>query len=186
MRVREYLTYRAALKRVPRKERGRRIDEALELIRITDHQHRIIGHLSKGYRQRVGLADTLVHDPEVLILDEPTVGLDPNQVREVRDLVKDLADRRTVLFSTHVIPWVEAVCERVIVIDRGQVVADGRIEDLVGDAEGGLEDVFSKLTQDAVLEPEGADPGFDEEFEVPEALPDEPGEAGAESEEVQP
>jgi ABC-type uncharacterized transport system ATPase subunit len=127
-------------------KRGRRIDEALELIRITDHQHRIIGHLSKGYRQRVGLADTLVHDPEVLILDEPTVGLDPNQVREVRELVKDLAQERTVLFSTHVIPWVEAVCKRVIVIDRGKIVADGDISQLETDWEGGLEDAFKGLT----------------------------------------
>ncbi len=150
MRVREYLRYRAALKHVPRRERDRRIDEALELIRITDHQHRIIGHLSKGYRQRVGLADTLVHDPEVLILDEPTVGLDPNQVREVRDLVKDLTEKRTVLFSTHVIPWVESVCERVIVINEGRVVADGRIDDLTRDVEGGLEQVFSELTLNPV------------------------------------
>jgi len=150
MRVREYLRYRAALKHVPRRERNRRIDEALELIRITDHQHRIIGHLSKGYRQRVGLADTLVHDPEVLILDEPTVGLDPNQVREVRDLVKDLTEKRTVLFSTHVIPWVESVCERVIVINEGRVVADGRIDDLTRDVEGGLEQVFSELTLNPV------------------------------------
>jgi gliding motility-associated transport system ATP-binding protein len=146
MRVREYLSYRAALKRVPRRERARRIDEALELIRITDHQDRIIGHLSKGYRQRVGLADTLVHDPEVLILDEPTVGLDPNQVREVRELVKDLADKRTVLFSTHVIPWVEAVCERVIVIDRGRKVADGMIDEMTSETEGGLELLFRDLT----------------------------------------
>ena len=146
MRVREYLAYRAALKHVPRMERGPRIDQALEDIQITDHQHRIIGQLSKGYRQRVGLADALVHDPEVLILDEPTVGLDPNQVREVRDLVKGLAEKRTVLFSTHVIPWVEAVCERVIVIHEGRVVADGRIDELTAGVDGGLEQVFRDLT----------------------------------------
>ena len=160
MRVREYLEYRAALKRVPRIDRRRRIREALELIRIEDHADRIIGHLSKGYRQRVGLADTLVHDPEVLILDEPTVGLDPNQVREVRDLVKDLAQRRTVLFSTHVIPWVEAVCERVIVIDRGRIAADGRISELSAGLDGGLEERFRLLTDTA--DPAGITAGDEE------------------------
>ena len=146
MRVREYLSYRAALKRVPRAERDDRVEEALELVKITDHEDRIIDQLSKGYRQRVGLADTLVHDPDVLILDEPTVGLDPNQVREVRDLVKALAERRTVLFSTHIIPWVEAVCERVVIICAGKIVADGPIVDLLEGREGGLEEVFSDLT----------------------------------------
>ena len=148
MRVREYLDYRAALKRVPRSERDDRVDEALRLVKIEDHASRIIGHLSKGYRQRVGLADTLVHDPEVLILDEPTVGLDPNQVREVRDLVKALAEERTVLFSTHIIPWVEAVCQRVVVICRGKIVADSPLADLLEGAEEGLEGVFRDLTAD--------------------------------------
>jgi ABC-2 type transport system ATP-binding protein len=146
MRVREYLEYRAALKRVPRSERRRKVDEVLERIRIADHKDRIIGHLSKGYRQRVGLADALVHDPEVLILDEPTVGLDPNQVREVRDLVKALAEKRTVLFSTHVIPWVEEVCHRVVVIARGRIARDGPIDALRRDVGGTLEDVFQQCT----------------------------------------
>ena len=153
MRVREYLDYRAALKGVPRAIRSERVDRALELVRIEDHASRIIGQLSKGYRQRVGLADTLVHDPEVLILDEPTVGLDPNQVREVRELVRHLASERTVLFSTHVIPWVEAVCERVIIIARGRIVADAPIADLVGGSEGGLEEAFRRLTLDADAPP---------------------------------
>jgi len=146
MRVREYLTYRAALKRVPRAERDDRVQETLQLVKIEDHADRIIDQLSKGYRQRVGLADTLVHDPEVLILDEPTVGLDPNQVREVRDLVRDLAERRTVLFSTHIIPWVEAVCPRVVVIHRGKIVADAAIATLTEGREGGLEEAFRLLT----------------------------------------
>jgi ABC-2 type transport system ATP-binding protein len=150
MRVWEYLEYRSALKRVPRSVRYDRIDDALEKIRITDHSDRIIGHLSKGYRQRVGLADTLLHDPEVLILDEPTVGLDPNQVREVRDLMRDLARDRTVLFSTHVIPWVESVCERVLVIHRGKIVADGTIASLGEGLEGGLEESFANLTGEAL------------------------------------
>jgi ABC-2 type transport system ATP-binding protein len=162
MRVSEYLNYRAALKGVPRGRREERVRNALGLVRIEDHADRIVGQLSKGYRQRVGLADTLVHDPEVLVLDEPTVGLDPNQVREVRDLVKALAAKRTVLFSTHVIPWVEAVCQRVIVIARGRIVADGPIADLTDGVEGGLEEVFRLLTVGAPPEPVHAaapDPG---------------------------
>ena len=130
MRVVDYLWFRAGLKEVPFRERSRRIQKALESVRITDVADRVIGHLSKGYRQRVGLADVLTHDPEILILDEPTVGLDPNQVREVRDLIKELGRDRTVLFSTHIIPWVEEVCQRAIVIARGRVVAEGTVEDL--------------------------------------------------------
>ena len=132
MRVVDYLWYRAGLKQVPFRERPRRIQRALESVRIADVADRVIGHLSKGYRQRVGLADVLTHDPEILVLDEPTVGLDPNQVREVRDLIKELGRDRTVLFSTHIIPWVEEVCERAIVIARGRVVAQGTVEDLQG------------------------------------------------------
>jgi len=130
MRAVDYLWFRAGLKEVPFRERARRIQKALESVRITDVADRVIGHLSKGYRQRVGLADVLTHDPEILILDEPTVGLDPNQVREVRDLIKELGRDRTVLFSTHIIPWVEEVCQRAIVIARGRVVAEGTVEDL--------------------------------------------------------
>jgi ABC-2 type transport system ATP-binding protein len=140
MRVREYLDFRSAIKMrgAGRKERRRRIDWAVEQCHIIEVRDRIIGQLSKGYRQRVGLADSLVHDPEVLILDEPTEGLDPNQTRDVRELVKRLANtetsggrRRTVLFSTHIIPWVERVCERVMVIDRGRIVADGGASALI-------------------------------------------------------
>jgi ABC-2 type transport system ATP-binding protein len=130
MRVADYLWFRAGLKEVPFRERARRIRKALESVRIEDVADRVIGHLSKGYRQRVGLADVLTHDPGILILDEPTVGLDPNQVREVRDLIKELGRDRTVLFSTHIIPWVEEVCQRAIVIARGRVVAEGTVEDL--------------------------------------------------------
>src|SRR5688572_26262120 len=130
MRVADYLWYRAGLKQVPFRDRAGRIERALDSVRIADVADRVIGHLSKGYRQRVGLADVLTHDPEILILDEPTVGLDPNQVREVRDLIKELGRDRTVLFSTHIIPWVEEVCQRAIVIARGRVVAQGTVADL--------------------------------------------------------
>jgi len=127
MRVFKYLWYRATLKGVPRRLRRSYIESAMERCAVTDVRDRIIGHLSKGYRQRVGLADALVHRPSVLILDEPTSGLDPNQVRDVRDLIKEIAGETTVLFSTHTIPWVEQVCERVIVINRGRIALDGTL-----------------------------------------------------------
>ncbi len=127
MRVFKYLWYRATLKGVPRRNRRGYIESAMARCDIGDVRERIIGHLSKGYRQRVGLADALVHRPSVLILDEPTSGLDPNQVRDVRDLIKEIAGETTVLFSTHTIPWVEQVCERVIIINQGRIVLDGTL-----------------------------------------------------------
>ncbi len=130
MRVRSYLDYRATIKGVPRKSRRRFVDEAMDRCHVTDVQERIIGHLSKGYRQRVGLADALVHKPKVLILDEPTSGLDPNQVRDVRDLMKEIAGSTTILFSTHTIPWVEQVCERVIIVNQGRIVRDGPLAEV--------------------------------------------------------
>jgi ABC-2 type transport system ATP-binding protein len=130
MRVAPYLTYRATLKGVPRARRREYVERAMERCHVTDVRRRVIGHLSKGYRQRVGLADALVHQPKVLILDEPTSGLDPNQVRDVRDLIKEIAGDTAVLFSTHTIPWVEQVCERVIIIHQGRIVRDGTLDDM--------------------------------------------------------
>ncbi len=131
MRVRAYLEYRATIKGVASKARRRHVDDAMERCHVSDVADRIIGHLSKGYRQRVGLADALVHKPKVLILDEPTSGLDPNQVRDVRDLVKEISgDGTTILFSTHTIPWVEQVCRRVIIIHQGRIVRDGDVDQL--------------------------------------------------------
>lgn len=123
MRVREYLLFRAKLKKLPSRERKTKIDECIEKCRITEVQNQIIGTLSKGYRQRVGLADTLVHDPKILILDEPTIGLDPNQIRQVRQLIKELGAKHTILLSTHILPEVEMLCERVIIINKGKIVA---------------------------------------------------------------
>ncbi|GAN33246.1 MAG: ATP-binding cassette domain-containing protein [Candidatus Brocadia sp. AMX2] len=123
MRVKEYLLFRAKLKKLPYRERKSKIDECLEKCRITDVQNQIIGTLSKGYRQRVGLADTLVHDPKILILDEPTIGLDPNQIRQVRQLIKELGEKHTILLSTHILPEVEMICGRVIIINKGKIVA---------------------------------------------------------------
>jgi ABC-2 type transport system ATP-binding protein len=137
MRVDEYLAYRAALKRVPRGERKANVDRAVELCGLKDERRRIIGTLSKGFRQRVGLADALVHRPPILVLDEPTVGLDPNQIREVRELIRDLGKDHTVLLSTHILPEVEMVCDRVAIINRGRLVAEGTPERLRQQLEGG-------------------------------------------------
>jgi len=115
MRVSEYLKFRAKLKGLPRADRAERIPEAMDLCGIQDVSHRIIGHLSKGYRQRVGLADALLAEPDLLILDEPTIGLDPVQIRQVRQLIKDLGKRHTILLSTHILPEVEMTCDRVII-----------------------------------------------------------------------
>lgn len=125
MRVSEYLRYRAELKGVPGRQIKGRVDAALGQASVTDVAHRIIGQLSKGYRQRVGLADALVADPPILILDEPTAGLDPNQIRQVRELVKELSKNKTVLLSTHILPEVEAICDRVLIISKGKLVSEG-------------------------------------------------------------
>jgi ABC-2 type transport system ATP-binding protein len=130
MRVSEYLKYRAKLKDVPRADRKERIDDVLEMCGIKDVRTRIIGQLSKGYRQRVGLADALLGDPDLLILDEPTIGLDPVQIRQVRQLIKDLGKRHTILISTHILPEVEMTCSRVVIIHRGRVSASDTPENL--------------------------------------------------------
>ena len=130
MRVVEFLRYRAALKRVERSAVPERIEQALERAMITDVRNRIIGQLSKGYRQRVGLADALVSDPPILILDEPTSGLDPNQVRQVRELIRRVSGDKTVFISTHLLPEVEAICERVVIIHQGCIVAQGKTEEV--------------------------------------------------------
>ncbi|MBX3731926.1 MAG: ATP-binding cassette domain-containing protein [Verrucomicrobiae bacterium] len=123
MRVREYLKFRARLKGLGwRRSRGR-VDTVLEQCGLAEVQQRIIGQLSKGYRQRVGLADALVHEPDLIILDEPTIGLDPHQIRAVRALIKDLAQRHTVLLSTHILSEVEVTCSRVLILNRGEIIA---------------------------------------------------------------
>ena len=128
MRVREYLSYRAKLKDVPRSKRRSAIDHVLSRCGLVEFERRIVGQLSKGYRQRVGLAESLVHDPDLLILDEPTAGLDPIQVREVRSLIRELGERHTILLSTHIMSEVEAVCSRVILIAAGRIAIDDRLD----------------------------------------------------------
>lgn len=137
MRVSEYLRFRAELKGVPRGSRKGAVARALASARIADVEDVVIAHLSKGYRQRVALADALVAEPPILILDEPTAGLDPNQIREVRDLIRDLGKDRAVLISTHILPEVEATCSRALVIARGKLVAEGSIEEIRALRRGG-------------------------------------------------
>ena len=124
--VREYLKFHCTVHGVPSK----RIPEVIQLTGLEQEAHKRIGALSKGYRQRVGLAAALLHDPEVLILDEPTTGLDPNQLVDIRHLIKSLGSNKTVLLSTHIMQEVEAMCDRVIIIDKGKIVADHRLADL--------------------------------------------------------
>lgn len=123
MRVNEYLMFRAKLKNIPRRERRKKIDYCLELTGTSDVQNQITGTLSKGYKQRVGLADTLIHEPKILILDEPTIGLDPNQIMQIRQVIRRLGEKHTVLLSTHILPEVEMVCDRIMIIDKGKIVA---------------------------------------------------------------
>src|SRR5438552_1633200 len=134
MRVNEYLSYRARLKGVERSGRTARIDYCMDKCRIKEVKTRLLGTLSKGYRQRVGLADTLLADPPVLILDEPTAGLDPSQIRASRDLIRELGREHTILLSTHILPEVEMICDRVIIIHRGRVVASSALKELARQA----------------------------------------------------
>jgi ABC-2 type transport system ATP-binding protein len=130
MRVDEYLRFRAELKGVRSAARKAKMSEVKEQCGLTEVGKRIIGQLSKGYRQRVGLADSLIHDPDLLVLDEPTVGLDPFQIRQVRELITQLANRHTILLSTHILQEVEAICERILIINEGQIVASDTEENL--------------------------------------------------------
>ena len=125
MRVREYLRFRGKIRGLDRGARERGIQRVAERCWITDVINRPIGHLSKGYRQRVGLADALLHNPPVLILDEPTIGLDPTQIRATRSLIRELAQDHTVLLSSHILPEVEASCQRIVIINKGRIVASG-------------------------------------------------------------
>jgi ABC-2 type transport system ATP-binding protein len=130
MRVEEYLAYRARLEGLGRAETREGIGEAVERCLLTDVRRQIIGTLSKGYRQRVGLATAILHKPSVLVLDEPTVGLDPKQIIAIRELIRELGRERTLLLSTHILPEVELLCNRVMIIDRGRIVAEGTPESL--------------------------------------------------------
>ena len=130
MRVEEYLMLRAGLKEVPSDRRRAVVDGVIERCWLKDVRRRLVGQLSKGYRQRVGLAEALVADPQVLILDEPTIGLDPTQIGEVRRLIRSLAEKHTVLLSSHILPEVEKTCSHLVIISQGRIAAAGSVEDL--------------------------------------------------------
>ncbi|MDG0817971.1 ABC transporter ATP-binding protein [Bdellovibrio svalbardensis] len=130
MYVRDYLRYVAALKEVPKDKIESLVNNAIEKTNLGDVQKRLIEHLSKGFRQRVGIAQAIVSDPEVLILDEPTVGLDPKQVAEIRDLIKALKGQHTIILSTHILPEVQATCEKIVIINQGKIVAQDSIHRL--------------------------------------------------------
>lgn len=172
MRVRDYLRFRARLKGLGWGEARRRVEEVVAQCGLGDVRRRLIGHLSKGYRQRVGLADALVHNPDLVILDEPTIGLDPHQVRAVRALIKELGRSRTVLLSTHILSEVEVTCSRVLIIHEGRLVAsdsttsldrrfgaDGQVNAEVAAPAEGLREAFRDLPEVAAIDvaPAGGD-----------------------------
>jgi ABC-2 type transport system ATP-binding protein len=136
MPVMDYLEFSASLQGVPKDKVQKRIREMLRVCGLGGEKHKLIGELSKGYRQRVGLAQAMIHDPQVLILDEPTSGLDPNQIIEIRKLIKDIGKQKTVILSTHILPEVEATCDRILIINKGTIVADGTPETLRKQAKG--------------------------------------------------
>ncbi len=148
MRAEEYLVYRARLKGLGRKDAARRVDEVVERCRAADVRRRPIASLSKGYRQRVALADALLGRPPLLLLDEPQSGLDPHQVRELRELLRELARDHTVLLSTPILPEVAMTCRRAVIIHQGRIVAEDDLERLA--ASGGLEETFLRLTGEPV------------------------------------
>jgi ABC-2 type transport system ATP-binding protein len=147
MRVTEYLGYRAGLKAITRDKRRAAVDDAIQIAGLGERRTQIIGTLSRGYRQRVGLADALLARPPILILDEPTVGLDPNQIRETHALIRELGRERAVLLSTHILSDVEALAGRVVIVNRGRVKASGTpaaLRESLGAAS--LDEVFAKVT----------------------------------------
>ncbi len=145
LRVREYLEYVAELKQVPSKEIKEKVDYVVEKCGLKNRSTQIIGTLSKGYQQRVGIAQALVHSPEVVILDEPTVGLDPVQIVEIRNLIRGLAKAHTVILSTHILPEVVMTCNRVLLINRGQILVDGSVESLTRGSGESLEQAYLRI-----------------------------------------
>jgi ABC-2 type transport system ATP-binding protein len=147
MHVRDYLRYVAKLKGVERSKIEAGVSRAIEKTNLGDVQKRLIGHLSKGFRQRVGIAQAIVSDPEILILDEPTVGLDPKQMHEIRELIRELRGQHTIILSTHILPEVQATCEKAIIINKGLIVAEDTIANLATH-EKGQSRLFVRLRKD--------------------------------------
>ena len=146
MFVKEYLAFVAGLYQLGTATK-KRISEIVDATGLGNEQHKKIGVLSKGYRQRVGLAQALIHDPPILILDEPTTGLDPNQIIEIRTLISELGKSKTVLLSTHIMQEVEAICQRTIIINKGKIVANAAVNELVKQYDKSLEEIFHELTK---------------------------------------
>jgi gliding motility-associated transport system ATP-binding protein len=149
MRVVEYLTFRGQLKGLDRAARNKDIERVMDRCQLSARRRQLIGTLSKGYRQRVGLAEAMLGDPKVLILDEPTIGLDPSQIREARSIVRDLGAKHTVLLSSHILHEVEQVCTRIIMIARGKIVANGRIDEIKQSLGGGGRTILAGRGDDA-------------------------------------
>ena len=148
MYVREYLQFNASIHKISKEE----VENIIVKVGLTPEAHKKINQLSKGYRQRVGLAAALLHNPDVLILDEPTTGLDPNQLAEIRSLIKEVGKDKTVLFSTHILQEVEAVCDRVILIHNGQIIADKNLKELTGNQEQIIEVEFDYKVEKQLIE----------------------------------
>lgn len=136
MGIIDYLKFCAEIQGVPKEKISGRVHEVVDVCGLNQERHKKIGELSKGYRQRVGLAQAMVHDPDVLVLDEPTSGLDPNQIIEIRKLIKELGKEKTVILSSHILSEVEATCDRILIINKGKIVADGTSETLRSQAQG--------------------------------------------------
>jgi len=179
MSIISYLRFVADIKEVPLDKKANRIGEVLEMLDLGKMSLRLIGHLSLGYRQRVGLAQALLHDPEVLILDEPTRGLDPKQILEIRKLIKSLSGQRTIILSTHILPEVSSTCDDVIIVDQGKIVAADSVENLSQRLAGGkildlevkgpLDEVsraFEKIDGVSVVKPLGRESKGVSKFEL--------------------
>ncbi|MFT5885531.1 MAG: ABC-2 type transport system ATP-binding protein [Arcticibacterium sp.] len=145
MYVKEFLEFTGSLYHLKGSFLKERVALLIDMVGLEREQHKKIGQLSKGYRQRVGLAQALIHDPEILILDEPTTGLDPNQLSEIRELIKKVGEDKTVIFSTHIMQEVESICDRVIILNRGKIVADDSLKNFTKGGES-MESAFSSLT----------------------------------------
>jgi ABC-2 type transport system ATP-binding protein len=145
MYVTEYLGFVGGMYGLKGDNLKSKVAKVIEMVGLSPEKHKKIEQLSKGYRQRVGLAQALIHEPEVLILDEPTTGLDPNQLVEIRKLIKEVGKNKTIILSTHIMQEVEAICDRVIIINKGNLVADNTLENLKKEG-GTLEEIFRKLT----------------------------------------
>jgi ABC-2 type transport system ATP-binding protein len=148
MYVKEFLNFAGSLFDMTTSERQQRISEVIDMVGLKAEQHKKIEQLSKGYRQRVGLAHALLHNPDILILDEPMTGLDPNQLVEIRQLIQTIGQNKTVIFSTHIMQEVEAICSRVVIINKGKIVADAQVADLKK-TDKSLEETFRELTAGA-------------------------------------